>query len=226
MKAMILSAGYGTRMRHLTKHLPKPLLKVGRSTLIEHHLEVLSACGIDDVVINLGYLGHLIRDYLGDGARYGVKISYSVENPDNLLDSGGGVKHALQLLGDQPFLLLSADVWTDFSLRSLISKSRSRVVDLLMVENPTYHRDGDFSIAHDRRVWLASGTNPMTYAGIGVFCPSYFSEVSAQKFGLYSVIEQAIRDGMCFASVIQDARYVNVGTPELLAQLNTSICEI
>ena len=225
MKAMILSAGLGTRMRPLTDRLPKPLLKVGQSTLIEHHLEVLSACGIGEVVINLGHLGHLIREYLGDGTRYGVKISYTVEDPEHLLDSGGGVKHALQRLGDQPFLLLSADVWTDFPLRDLISKSRARVVELLLIENPKYHQNGDFSMTHDQRVWISNDNNPLTYAGIGVFCPSYFSEVSAKQFGLSRVIQQAINETMCFASKIYDARYVNVGTPDLLAQLNADLAE-
>ena len=225
MKAMILSAGLGTRMRPLTDTLPKPLLPVGGSTLIEHHLGVLKALGIREVVINTGYLGHMIRDCLQDGSRYGMRILYTEENPARLLGSGGGVKQALPHLGDQPFLLLSADVWTDFSLGDLIANPSRGVVDLLVVDNPDYHAQGDFSVAADGRVQMSRVDSRVTFSGIGVFCPSYFTAIKAQEFGLGQVIQQAIRADACFASKISDAIYVNVGTPSRLMALNALLCD-
>ena len=141
MKAMILAAGRGERMRPLTDATPKPLLRVGGQCLIEYHLKALQRAGIREAVINLGHLGEQIQALLGDGQRYGLDIRYSHEE-DHILDTGGGIHHALPMMGEEPFLVINGDIFTDFPFESL----RGRAVALahvVLVANPVHHPQGD-----------------------------------------------------------------------------------
>ena len=171
MKAMILAAGRGERLRPLTDHTPKPLLPVGGRPLIGHHLAALAAAGFDEVVINVAYRGDQIRAALGDGRAQGLPIRYSVEQP-GALDTGGGVRNALAMLGEAPFALISADVFTDFDYARLAGVSGDGA-HVVLVDNPAHHVDGDFGLdAHGR---LVEAPPRRTYAGIGVYAPASFA---------------------------------------------------
>lgn len=220
-KAMILASGRGTRMRKLTQHCPKPLLMSGGKTLIERNIEAIKRAGITEIVINTYYLGSMIREKLGDGASMGVHIDYAIEDdfPD-MLGTGGGVKHALSLLGDQPFLLVSADIWTDYPLQNLLLRMQKRQLELLVVPAPALTH-GDFHCAQDGRLSLDSDKN-VIFAGMALCCPSYFYEVEAETFGLMRVIEQAISEEKCIGHRLV-GRHLNVGTPEILHQLHATL---
>ncbi|MEM8845353.1 MAG: nucleotidyltransferase family protein, partial [Pseudomonadota bacterium] len=143
MKAMILAAGRGERLRPLTDKLPKPLVRVGHSTLIEHHIKNLSSAGFDSIVINTSHLGNKIQDYLGDGSKYNIPLEYSHEG-EQALETGGGIANALPLLGDHPFLVISADIYCEITFDpSFLLNSTD--MHLFMVNNPAHHPNGDFS---------------------------------------------------------------------------------
>ena len=146
MRAMILAAGRGERMRPLTDETPKPLLKVGGKSLIQHHLEALAAAGVREVVINLAWKGEIIREALGEGAAFGVRIEYSDEG-DAALETGGGVFKALPLLGAEPFLVVSGDIWTDFNFATCVERlAANDVAHLVLAPNPSFHEKGDFCL--------------------------------------------------------------------------------
>ena len=168
MKAMILAAGFGERMRPLTEHTPKPLLNVGGKPLIEYHLERLSSAGIEDVIINIAHLGDQIKEALGSGERWQLSIQYSVE-PEPL-ETAGAIVHALPLLGNTPFLLINGDVWTDFPFSSLLSTElNNALAHLVLVDNPEHHPNGDFSIEHG--LLASKNEQAYTFAGISVLHP-------------------------------------------------------
>src|SRR5690625_3881728 len=181
MKAMILAAGRGERLRPLTDHRPKPLLDVGGQPLIGYHLRALAYAGITEVVINAAWLAGQLQAALGDGRNYGVRIRYSIEVP-GALNTGGGVRAALPLLGQAPFLLVSADVFTDFDYTRLchaaIPERGARVV---LVDNPPHHPGGDFGLQGDR---LTTAGPRYTYAGIGLYCPRLFADERPVRFPL------------------------------------------
>lgn len=219
---MILAAGLGTRMRPLTNTIPKALVEVNGVKLIDHSIGQLRKYGIAEIVINLGYRGDCIRSHLGDGSRHGVSITYTEENADHLLGSGGGVKNALSFLGKGVFLLCSADIWTDYALENLIKQKHARRNHILLVNNPNYHPQGDFYLNQHGQV-ISSKINNVTYAGIGVFCPSYFSEIDDHIFSLGRVIKKSIGEGVCFGEKITIGVYRNLGTPEDIAQLTSEL---
>ncbi|OXC88245.1 mannose-1-phosphate guanylyltransferase [Achromobacter sp. KAs 3-5] len=177
MRAMILAAGRGERMRPLTDRLPKPMLPVGGKPLIVWHLARLAAAGIRDIVINHAWLGHEIERALGDGAAYGVRISYSAEA--TALETAGGIAQALPLLGDDPFLVVNGDIWCDWNpadahhAAGLVTQGGAW---LLLVDNPAHHPAGDFVLTAEGRV-LAQGEPRLTFAGVGVYHPSLFADV-------------------------------------------------
>lgn len=211
---MVLAAGRGERLRPLTDDLPKPLLTVGGSTLIEHHLVALSAAGFDEVVINHAHLGGLIEARLGCGERYGLRIRYSAEGV--ALETGGGIRRALPLLGDAPFLVINGDIWTDYPLARL-QRIDPVAAHLVLVANPPHHREGDFSL-HDGRV--GSGpTRRLTFAGIGVYHPQLFAGCEAECFPLAPLLRDAAARGLvsgeCYAG-----EWVDVGTIERLTEAN------
>ncbi|MGD8498490.1 MAG: nucleotidyltransferase family protein [Chromatiales bacterium] len=214
MKAMILAAGRGERMRPLTDRVPKPLLEVGGRRLIEHHLDALVRAGFRDVVVNLAHRGPQIREALGDGAAYGLRIQYSDESPE-ALETGGGILKALPLLGEGPFLVVNGDVWTDypFPAREL---PESRLAHLVLVDNPTHHPEGDFHL-DDGRLSNAGGPR-LTFAGIGYYRAALFAGCRQGAFPLAPLLRAACDRGLVGGEHHRGA-WTDVGTPERLDAL-------
>lgn len=210
MKAMILAAGRGERLRPLTDHTPKPLIEVGTRPLIGHHLAALADAGFEDVVINVAWRGRQIIDALGDGEAWGLNLRYSEEAPGEL-DTGGGVRRALALLGDDPFALISADVFTDFDYAPLRERARADV-HCVLVDNPAHHADGDFGLTDGR---LTAAPPRLTYAGIGVFDPARFAARAVQRFALVDVIREALHGGVATGER-HAGRWIDVGRPSTL----------
>ena len=187
MKAMILAAGRGERLRPLTEHTPKPLIQVGGKTLIEYHLEKLSQAGIQDVVINVAYLGEKIRKRIGSGKAWQLNIEYSQE-PEPL-ETAGAIRHALPLLGEQAFLLVNADIWTDISFQSLSAMTLgTKLGHLLLVNNPNHNRAGDYSILNN--ILVAKSSQAYTFSGISVLSPKLLTQYpqSRRAFPLREVL--------------------------------------
>jgi len=214
MKAMILAAGRGERMRPLTDVTPKPLLRVGGQCLIEYHLKALQRAGIREAVINLGHLGGQIQTLLGDGGRYGLSIRYSHEG-DHILDTGGGIHHALPMMGEEPFLVINGDIFTDFPFESL----RERAVALahvVLVANPAHHPLGDFSLAGEQV--QAEGEPRFTFSGIGVYRPELFAGCTAGVFPLAPLLRRAMAAGQV-SGEFYAGMWCDVGTPARLSEL-------
>ncbi len=218
MKAMILAAGRGERMRPLTDEIPKPLLQINGIPLIEHHIEALVRGGICDIVINLAWLGGQIRDWIGDGAKYGIKVSYSEEVPE-ALETGGGVFRALPLLGDKPFWLVNGDVFCayHYSERGLAD---GMLGHLVMVPNPRHNATGDFSLANGKVT--QHGAPTLTYSGIAVLHPDLFLGATDGKYPLAPLLNDAIERGALTGEYF-DGRWTDVGTPERLAELDRQL---
>lgn len=214
MKAMILAAGRGERMGTLTTHTPKPLLKAGGRSLISYHLENLAHAGIHEVVINLHYLGDQLQATLGDGSAYGLRIQYSPEH--ELLGIGGGILNALPLLGDEPFIIISADVWTDYPLANL-PKTIDNLAHLVMVDNPPYHH---FALSSGQL--SAYGLCKLDYAGIGVMHPRLFADCQPGAFEIFPVFKAAMHNGLISGEHFS-GRWYNVGTPTILQTLNRQL---
>lgn len=219
MRAMILAAGRGERMRPLTDHTPKPLLEAGGKSLIVRQIENLRAAGIKQLVINVAWHGALIENALGDGSAMGVAISYSRE-PQGALETAGGIRHALDLLGDDPFLVVNSDIHCDFPVGSLKTLRPTVQAHLVMVDNPEHHPTGDFALSGDRVAFL--GSPGFTYSGIGLFRPELFASLSPGYRALRPVLNAAIESGQVsgehYAGVWQD-----IGTPERLEQLDRDL---
>lgn len=220
MKAFILAAGRGERMRPLTDHTPKPLLQAGGKPLIVWHLERLAAAGFKEIVINHAHLGAQIEQTLGDGASWGLNIQYSPE-PPGALETAGGIATALPLLDEQPFLVVNGDVYCDWDFnraRQLTAKT----AHLVMVANPAHHTTGDFSLDGERVIY-ANGKQTLTYAGIGVFSPSFFAGVqSGTVMKLRPLLDAAIAAGT-LTGEHHTGRWVDVGTPQRLAELDQEL---
>ena len=207
---MILAAGRGQRLAPLTDTLPKPLVEVGGTTLIERHLAQLAAVGVHDIVINVSHLGDLIEARLGDGRAHGVNIVYSRE-PDGPLETGGGIARALPLLGDAPFVVVNADVWTDF-----VCAFRAAPLDgahLVLINNPAHHPRGDFSLSGGRVG--RDPPYPYTYAGIGLFAPSVFRGRDQHHFPLAPLLFELAAGGR-LSGQIHPGRWFDIGTLERL----------
>lgn len=220
MRAMILAAGRGERMRPLTDALPKPLLTVRGKPLIVHHLEALARAGVREVVVNLAWLGGNIRDALGDGGAWGVRITYSDEGV-KAYETGGGIHRALPLLGDAPFLVVNGDVWTDFDFRQLAIGAAADA-HLVLVPNPPQHPQGDFSL--DAGVVGESqepGVPRYTYSGIGLYHPRFFAACEPGRFPLLPLLRRAIAAGRLHGQVY-GGLWQDIGTPERLAALNAA----
>ncbi|MGY6629982.1 MAG: N-acetylmuramate alpha-1-phosphate uridylyltransferase MurU [Wenzhouxiangella sp.] len=218
MKAMILAAGRGERLRPLTDHTPKPLLKVGNRRLIEHHLVALAQAGFTEVVINLGWLGERIREALGNGQRYGLEIRYSPE-PPGALETAGGIVHALPLLGQQPFAAIAADILCDFDYATLPAPASPALATLVMVNNPPHHPQGDFAL--DDGLLRLDGHNRLTFSGIAVYHPALFAGLTPGRRALRPVFESAIAAGQ-LAGLHHTGGWSDIGTPERLAEAQHS----
>jgi MurNAc alpha-1-phosphate uridylyltransferase len=219
MKALVLAAGRGERMRPLTDIVPKPLLPVAGRPLIAYHLEALARAGMRDVVINLAWLGERLRASLGDGERYGVRIRYSDEGAE-ALETGGGIFNALPLLGPGAFVVVNGDTWTDFDFRQLTldpDVDGSAVARIVLVGNPAHHPQGDFGLEGD--VVVARATDRLTYSGIGIFRPEFFAGQAPGKFPLLPLLQRAIAAGRLRGELYR-GEWWDVGSPERLHALD------
>lgn len=223
MKAMILAAGRGERLRPLTDRIPKPLVPVAGRPLIEHAIARLLQAGVRELVINLGYRGEQIREHLGDGAALGVRIAYSDEG-DPPLETGGGVFRALDLLGAEPFLLVNSDVYADFSFSGLVERARVLVENdlahLVFVPNPAHRPQGDFTL-RDGRV-LLDGEPRLTFSGLSVLRPELFCNAEDGRFPLAPLLRQAAACGQLGGELFQGL-WSDVGTPQRLAELEQKL---
>lgn len=221
MKAMLLAAGRGERMRPLSDHVPKPLLLVAGKPLIVWHLERLAMSGVRDVVINHAHLGAQIEAALGDGTAFGLDIAYSPE-PSGALETAGGVANALRLLGEEPFLLISSDIYADCDYRSLINAAARLDQDTLamlwMVTNPPYHPAGDFVLADG--YLRTEGETKLTYANLGIYRPEFFAGVEpGTRLPMLPLLQRAIA-ARAVKGIPFNGLWDNVGTPEQLHALD------
>jgi N-acetyl-alpha-D-muramate 1-phosphate uridylyltransferase len=219
--AMVLAAGYGQRMRPLTLTTPKPLLTVGGRALIDWHLLALARAGVRRVVINLSWLGPQIRAHVGEGGRFGLEYQYSEEGAEPL-EAGGGIHRALPLLArdgdDAPFLIVNGDIWTDFDFARLSPLPAGSDALLVMVPNPPQHPRGDFALAAGRVI--ADQQAPRrTYAGIGLYRPSFFAGCQPGKFPLLPLLQRSLQAGR-LAAQAYDGLWFDIGTPQRLAELD------
>lgn len=218
MKAMILAAGRGERMRPLTDDCPKPLLAVGGRPLLERHLEALAAAGFDEVVINLAWLGERIRAHVGDGARWGLRVRYSDEG-ERGLETAGGIVRALALLGEAPFAVINGDVLTDFPFARL-ALPRGRLAHLVLVDNPPQHPGGDFGLDGDRVV--NTGGTRLTFAGIGVYAPALFAGRADGPAPLAPLLQAAAAAGRV-SGERHAGLWHDIGTPARLAEVEAEL---
>lgn len=218
MKAMVLAAGLGTRMRPLTDHTPKPLLPVAGKPLLAWHLEKLAAAGFTEVVVNCAWLGEQIEDYVGDGSRFGLRVTVSREAEP--LETGGGIFRALPLLGDEPFAVINGDIWTDYPLRRLheidVARDGMRAF-LVLIDNPPHHPRGDFFLAANGGVTQTGLAPALTFAGISVLNPRLFEGCSAGKFSLVPLLTRAMDEGRVRGERF-GGQWLDVGTPERLRE--------
>jgi len=226
MKAMILAAGLGTRMRPLTDHCPKPLLDVAGKPLIVRHIERLAAAGFRELVINTAHLGQMIEEALGDGATWGVHIQYSREPQP--LETAGGILKALPLLGDAPFLVINGDIWTDFPLATLQQGLPADVLaHLVLVDNPDHHPQGDFALCNGR-VQPRSAAQGLTFSGLSVLSPALFAAWltrAGEAFPLREVLLPAMQRGAVCGEHYK-GYWLDVGTPQRLEQLAQALGRI
>ncbi len=220
MRAMILAAGRGERMRPLTATLPKPMLAAAGKPLLQYQVEALARAGFAELVINRARLGEKITAYFGDGADFGVSIRYSDEG-DEPLETGGGVRQALPLLGAEPFLVVNGDIWTDFPLAAL-KQAAPAAAHLVLAPNPPHHPRGDFAL-EDGRV-LAAGRPAFTFSGIGVYHPSLFADIPERNFPLARVLRPALERRQVTGE-LYDGRWFDIGTPARLAALEQLLDE-
>jgi len=224
MRAMILAAGRGERMRPLTDTVPKPLLPAGGKPLIVWHIERLARAGLRDIVVNHAWLGALIEQSLSDGSRWDVRLRYSAEPA--ALETAGGIRQALPLLGDEPFLVINGDIWTDWDPAQAADAARGlspdgRLAWLVLVDNPAHHPAGDFRLAPSGLVQDAEPR--LTFAGIGVYRPELFADLPAgEPARLAPLLRAAMAEGRV-AGVRHGGRWTDVGTPRRLADLDAGL---
>ncbi len=218
MKAMILAAGRGHRMRPLTDTLPKPLLPLAGKPIMQHLIERLVRAGFDEIVINHAHLGERIVDYFGDGGRFGARIVYSSEAPDGL-ETGGGIFQALPLLASDPFIVVNGDIWTDYPFEQLPG-AFAGLAHLVLVDNPPHHPNGDF-VLHDGVV-LAEGAPRLTFSGIGVYRHALFADCVRGKFPLAPLLRAAMGQAAVSGKHYR-GRWFDIGTPERLLELDRAL---
>lgn len=232
MKAMLLAAGRGERMRPLTDTTPKPLLAVGGKPLIVWHIERLVAAGMSDIIINHAWLGRQIEDTLGNGSTFGARLAYSPET-GQALETAGGIAQALWFFGNEPFLVMNGDVWTDWLPHNAVAVSqalqqRGKQAWLLLVDNPGHHPAGDFFLGSDGLVSDASPPGLQhatrhTFAGIGVYHPELFTGIaSGERAALGPLLRRAMNRQAILGSH-HDGRWTDVGTPERLHSLDAAL---
>ena len=216
MKAMILAAGRGKRMRPLSDTLPKPLLEVHTKPLIVWHVQKLSACGFKEIIINIAHLGYKIPELLGDGSKYNLKITYSDEQESGALESGGGIIKALPLLGDEPFLVVNGDIFTDYDFNSNFDLG-GKLAHLILVPNPEHNKDGDFGL--NETLVTNSADNKYTFSGIGYYNPKLFKGLESKKLSLAPLLRKAIQNEQ-ISGELYSGNWHDIGTPQRLKDIN------
>ncbi|MDH5325231.1 MAG: nucleotidyltransferase family protein [Gammaproteobacteria bacterium] len=214
MKAMILAAGRGERMRPLTDHLPKPLLEVCGKPMIQHHIERLAQAGFKDIVINHAWLGEKIEQALGSGSRFGVTIQYSAEG--EALETAGGIIKALPLLGDKPFLVVNGDVLLDYPF-SQVPRAPAALAHLVLVDNPQHNLKGDFAL--QQGMLHPVGERKLTFSGLAVYQPEFFAQYTPGRRALAPLLIEKIAQGQISGEYYQGF-WMDIGTPQRLQQAN------
>lgn len=214
MKAMLLAAGLGTRMRPLTDHTPKPLLPVAGKPLLAWHLERLAAAGFTEVVVNCAWLGEQVEAFVGDGSQFGLRAVISRE--EQPLETGGGIFRALPLLGSEPFAVINSDVWTDYPLQRLRELRPARA-HLVLTDNPPQHPHGDFYLRPDGRVRAEGVGAKLTWTGLRVLHPRLFDGCSDGVFSIVPLLKSAMAEGLVTGEYY-GGQWLDVGTPERLRE--------
>jgi MurNAc alpha-1-phosphate uridylyltransferase len=212
MIAMILAAGRGERLKPLTDSIPKALVEVCGQSLLERHLEKMRDAGIKDVVINLGCLGEKIVERVGTGSGYGLNVLYSDET-GNVLETGGGIYKALPLLGNEPFLVVNADIFTDMPMPNIVLQDDA-MAHLVLVPKPDYRDHGDFDLKHGR---VCNGVAPaLTYGGFATYRPEFFASCKPGRYSVAPMFREAADAGQLQGS-LYEGRWADIGTVERLA---------
>ncbi len=219
MKAMILAAGRGERMRPLTDTIPKPLLEVASQPLIVWHIEKLASCGFSEIIINIAHLGDMIKDRLGNGSEWGVTITYSDEQKEGALESAGAIIKALPLLEDETFLVLNADIWCDYEFDPHFCLQNDTLAHLVLVPNPPHNENGDFSLQDGRL--LKSAKEMFTFAGIGYYSPKLFHKLAYGKRALAPLLKDAIQKDMLSGELYRGVWH-DIGTPQRLKDIKNT----
>ncbi len=220
MKAMILAAGRGERLRPLTDETPKPLLKVAGKSLIEHHLQNLADAGFKEIIINTAWLAEKIHQQLGNGERYGVSISYSDEG--EALETAGGIINALPLLGNEPFLVVNGDIYCDFDFSTLAELDSNIQSHLILVNNPEHNQHGDFSLQHG--LIKNTGDTKYTFSGIGIYSTDFFAGQPSTALPLAPIIRNKCENNLV-SGQFYDGLWTDVGTIERLQELDQKLTE-
>ena len=215
MAAMILAAGLGERLRPITDTTPKALVEVGGISMLSQHLQRLADASVKTVVINLGWLGEQIAEQIGSGQKFGLQVVYSPEY-DNILDTGGGIKRALPLIGNVPFWVINADIYTDFALPN-VKLAPDSLAHLVLVPTPAHKESGDFEL-RDGKV-RNSDNQDLTYSGIAFYRPEFFADAGDGRFSVVPLWREAADRGQLDGS-LYEGTWEDVGTPERLAALN------
>lgn len=216
MRAMILAAGRGERLRPLTDSIPKPLVEVRGKPLIEYHIQALCEAGFKEIVINQGHLGDQLPAAIGDGGRWGIRVHWSDEQPA-ALETGGGIHKALPLLGSSPFLVVNGDIWTDYPFARLRAV-KCDWAHLVMIPNPPQHPAGDFALLNARI--RTEGANKLTFSGIGVYHPRLFDGCEAGKFSIVPLLRSAMENHLVTGEEYAGC-WEDIGTLERLATIDT-----
>ena len=211
MKAMILAAGKGTRMGSVSRLIPKPLTKLNKNTLIEMNIMKLRKSGIKEVIINISWLGKLIKNHLGDGRKYDIKIIYSEEG-NNILGTGGGIYNALKFIGKRPFWLINADVFTNYKINTKKKLRDNAICHLILVQNPNHNKFGDFDLEKGNVIFNKNKNKEYTFSGISIISPKLFDNIkNKKKFALEPLLRNAAKSGKVTGEVYR-GKWIDVGT--------------
>ncbi len=222
MKAMILAAGKGKRMLPLTLKTPKPLLEVAGKSLIEYQLEALVRAGFKDIVINHAYLGEQIPAKLGDGARYQCRIQYSPEKVDQF-ETAGGIINAMDLLDDQAFVVVNADIWCDFDYQALkYVELGQKLAHIVLVKNPQHNPTGDFALKSGMAIEKQANETSYTFSGIAVYHPDFFKGEHSMPLALGKLLKAGIKHQKVSAQ-LHNGQWSDIGTPDRLTQIKQSV---
>ncbi len=217
MKAMILAAGRGERLRPHTDIIPKPLIQVGKYRLIEYHLLNLAKAGIKQVVVNISWLADQISQTLGDGSKYTLDITYSDEG-EQALETAGGIINAMPYLGDEPFIVINGDIWCDYDLTALKNMNLEHEAHLVLVSNPEHNTEGDFAL--EDGLIKNAGEEKLTYSGIGLYTAGFFADTQPGKKALAPILRKKSELNKV-SGEIYNGQWVDIGTIERLAQLRS-----